>query len=135
MLGPPSLVFNSILPSQVIDVISHYNNHFCRIFVVTIFGLGCSVWYSVIPGNQYQLPIGNPMFTKDPCDLVQSPLFQGFGLVTPNDVSALVLSAFEHQFPFTEITINASGPELQAVSLGLMASLLVITGNLPPQLL
>lgn len=28
VLGPPSLGFNSILPSQVIDVIFHYNKNF-----------------------------------------------------------------------------------------------------------
>lgn len=119
---------------QIIDVISHYNGYFFRIFVMSIFGLGCAVWYSFIPGLVHQLPIENPMFTMKPYDLIQTPYFQSFSLGTPNEVSALVLSAFEHQYPFTEITMNASGIEQNVLSLGLMVSLFITTGKLPPGL-
>ena len=106
----------------MIDVISHYNGDFSRILVVSILGFGCVVWYSFIPGLVNQLPMDNPMFSMMPYDLVQTPYLKTFSLGTPNDVSALVLSAFEHLYPFTEITMNASGIERNLLCFGLMVS-------------
>lgn len=125
---------NDLITSHVIEVIGHYNDHFWRIFVVSTIGIGCSVWYSSIPGLISQLPIGHPIFSGSPSDLIQSSLYTGIGLVTPKNVTASVLSAFEHVYPFTEITLNSSGAGLVVDSMAMIVSFFLITGVIPPQI-
>lgn len=60
-----------------------------------------------------------------------APNFRKICFVEKYDTSESVMSAFENELPFAEITIPASGEVLKAVSLGMMVAIFLAVGLVP----
>lgn len=124
------------LSKILVEVITHYDGMYGRFLINVCLGVGCTVWYAFVPGRVDQAPVGGPFapFNSYRPFLDMSHYERGFrriGFVETTDVSASVMSAFENENPFAEITIPTSGPALRSVGLGLMISFFLSVGIVP----
>ena len=104
--------------------------------VLVCLGIGCTVWYGFAEGLANHAPQGSlfaPIESYDPFYNMDyyAPGFRRATFVERNDVSESVVSAFENDLPFAEITIPASGNVIKAVGLGIMVGFFIAVGLVP----
>ena len=103
----------------LVEVLTSFNGKYVRFLVLVGLGIGCTVWYTVVPTstlhehastfgvfNSYE-PIYNIPY--------YAPGFHRVGFVESKDVSASVESILANELPFAEMIIPARGPMLNAV--------------------
>jgi hypothetical protein len=105
----------------LIESLIHYNGEFSRILVLVSLGVGCTVWYTVAPGDAGMAP-PTELFPID-VDHIQffrdsfaHPLFKKMSFIESKYIIGEVMSAFENFYPFSNIDIPVLEVSTQASS-------------------
>lgn len=139
-VGFRSLVSEKNLNKILIEVITEYNGKFGRFLVYVCLGVGCTVWYGMIPSVGDHLPEDLLLETFRSYEQFFKPetvtpiLPQKVHFLEGKDVSSTLASAFRNEQPFADITIPANGPVLTAVSLGIMVAICIAVGIVPNEM-
>lgn len=133
--GLRSLVSNGYT-KILVEVITNFEGKYGRLLVLVCLGIGCTVWYGFAVGSGNHAPQGGlfaPIESYDPFFNMDyyAPGFRRATFIERNDVSESVVSAFENDLPFAEITIPASGNVIKAVGLGIMVGFFIAVGLVP----
>lgn len=133
------LVRPQVISSILVEVLTYFDGYYGRFLVLVCLGIGCTVWYTLVPGVPHQAPDISAYSAFAPLDSYQpffnmeyiSPGFRKVSFVESHDLSELVESTLANEQPFAEITIPASGPVLRAVGLGVMVAFFLAVGIIP----
>lgn len=135
--GLYSLVHPSNYSKVLVEVLTNSESGwYGRFLVLVSLGIGCTVWYAtesrsapidMVMRLYSQLDSYYPFFDSQYSD----HFFRKASFMEKNDISELVVSAINNEFPFAEIKIPANGPMLKAVGLGVMIAFFCAVGVVP----
>ena len=115
-----------------VECITYCNGMYGRFMIMVSLGIGCTVWYGLVPGIPQINPtheIFTPIFTYS--DFLNGDYYpQGFrkiSFIEDKDLLTTVTAA-AYEKPFSDIQIPANGPIFQAVSLGIMIAIFITVG-------
>lgn len=127
---------NNGMKGLLVEVITYTSGMYGRFLVLVSLGIGCTVWYGLVPGSEHCAPIGGvftPIESYDPffnMDYV-APGFRKISFLEKKDVCESVVSAFENEVPFAEIQIPRGGAIFTVVGLGVMVAFFLSVGLVP----
>lgn len=106
---------------RVMEFITSYNGSFGRLIVFVSLGVGCTVWYTFLPGVIESVPpeILNPKaLPYDYFKNVENDLahFKKMSFVEYKYITDQVLSALENVYPFSEINLPSINPDNASTS-------------------
>lgn len=135
--GMYSLVHPSNFSKVLVEVLTNSESGwYGRFLVLVSLGVGCTVWYAseshsapidMVKRLYSQLESYYPFFNSQ----YEDNFFRRASFMEKNDISELVASAINNEFPFAEIKIPANGPMLKAVGLGVMIAFFCAIGIVP----
>ena len=135
-VGLRSLVTEQKCNNVLVEAITFFNGYYWRFIILSVMGVGCTVWYGFVPGLPNIPPYDCNLFA--PFESYQ-PFFntefspQGFSKLTliesvdTKELSESVESAMESE-PFTDLRIPANGPMLQRISLAILIASFMTLG-------
>lgn len=145
-LLPDSSGLRCILPflgeKILVEVVTYFNGYYGRFIVLVSLGIGCTVWFGIMPGIEGCVPDTGPFTRMTPeyfyyhfnNDFYQPRFLRKMTFVQCHDVSNTVLSAFLNELPFSDVMISSdcTNPNvLKAVGLGVIVAFFLSTGLIP----
>lgn len=133
--GMRSLV-NEEYDKVLVEVLTFFKGKYGRFLLLVSLGVCCTVWYALVPGMHDIAP---------PSELFPSVLsynkffqvdnhydqFQKVCFIEKKYLTGDVLSAFENEFPFSDMNIPANNNVRVAVGLGVMVAVFLAMGIVP----
>lgn len=124
---------NTTIYKKVIEVLTYYKGKYGRFIILISLGLGCTVWYTFLPGVAESAPpelllprvisydsFKNVDFSLDP--------FKKLSYVEYKYITDQVLSAIENVYPFSEIDLPTNPDARVAIGLGLIVAVFLSMG-------
>jgi hypothetical protein len=134
---------------KLLEVLTYINGEYGRLIILVSMGVGCTVWYTFMPGGLETVPSEMLLFSRDlsypgfyNINYELEPLEKLFFLESRN-IADDVLSAFEDVFPFSEIPIHIpvlnnevenaipNNQARTAICLGIMVAVFLALGIVP----
>lgn len=124
----------------LVEVLSFYKGGYGRVIILVSLGVCCTIWSIYVPGvgdcapaldhfprfESYQ-----PFFNPE----TQYKMFQKACFIERTDLSDDVIKTIENEFPFSEMSLPATGNTRIAVGLGLMIAVFMALGLAPSTVL
>lgn len=134
--GLRSLVTDSRVPKKVVEVLTYLNGKYGRLIILVSMGVGCTVWYTFVPGVpetpplEVYLPRVISYFSFHDVNYELPPL-QKLCFIEQKYIAGEVLSAFDNVYPFSEIPIPNNNEARVAIGLGIMVAVFLAMGIVP----
>lgn len=100
------LVRPQVISSILVEVLTYFDGNYGRFLVLVCLGIGCTVWYTLVP--PHQAPDISAYSAFAPLDSYPfifymeyiAPGFRKIAFVESHDLSELVESTFANEYPF-----------------------------------
>lgn len=124
---------NTTIYKKVIEVLTYYKGKYGRFIILISLGVGCTVWYTFLPGVAESAPpelllprvISYDSFKN--VDYTFFP-FKKLSYVEYKYITDNVLSAIENVYPFSEIDLPTNPDARVAIGLGLIVAVFLSMG-------
>ena len=134
--GLRSLITESQVPKKVVEVLTYLNGKYGRLIILVSIGVGCTVWYTFVPGVpdtpplEVYIPRVISYYSFHDVDYELPPL-QKLCFIEKKYIAGEVLSAFDNVYPFKEIPIPNNYDARIPIGLGIMVAVFLAMGILP----
>lgn len=123
----------------LIEVATYFKGYYGRFIVLVSLGIGCTVWFGIMPSIDGCLPDTGPFTRMTPeflynnfnNEYFQPSNFRKMTFVQSHDVTNQVLNALLNEKPFSDVMISSDCTNqnvLKAVGLGVIVAFFLSTG-------